>query len=306
MPEEKCEPIIGVKEIIPKTIEDLLKQIKSLLSNQEKYFISIQNLLKTSEELLKISIDTQKIHYTSLEGYLDRIAENLAPKREKYFNTEITAISVATPIKPEHFDIVAPNGPGGTGYDRVRIFEEVNRISPHVSVINDGTTALYILVSPDGQSWTTQEAPILVGEARLFFNVYELRIRSPEAGNTTTLTGGLYRVTEYDYALAYATIRTPNRTLFTTSNVAVPGPPPAAGALLPPLTIPDGFALVVRANVNNAGQVFVANSIINTAIAVNRNTLATGDSVSLYVTNANLVAVLGNIAGQTVDLIVEQ
>lgn len=96
-----------------------------------------------------------------------------------------------------------------------------------------------------------------------------------------------------------------NRTSFTAQVVNAP----VAGAQLPSITVPDGFSLMIRANILNTGQVYVAISqanATNAAIPGNRNTLNAGDTLRLYVTNANLVYVAGSAASQNVDLLVEQ
>jgi hypothetical protein len=41
-------------------------------------------------------------------------------------------------------------------------------------------------------------------------------------------------------------------------------------------------------------------------IAANRITLDPGDTVELYISNSNLVAILGSAVGNSVDILVEQ
>lgn len=122
---------------------------------------------------------------------------------ENYFDTGLVAVTASTPTKPANPEIIS--AAGSPGYDRIQVYEALTpgRNSPNLSVINDGTSNLFILQSSDGENWTSVEVPILVGESRVFHNVYELRIRSPVAGNLTTFAGGVYRATEYDYWLPY-------------------------------------------------------------------------------------------------------
>lgn len=89
------------------------------------------------------------------------------------------------------------------GYQQEEIYNKLKRIAPKVTVINDGTSTLYVIATQDSHSWSN-ETPILIGEARTFYNVWELRLRSATVGNLTTMTGGIYRVTEYDFWLAYS------------------------------------------------------------------------------------------------------
>ena len=100
-------------------------------------------------------------------------------------------------------------------------------------------------------------------------------------------------------------LSTPNKSSFTAQVVSAP----TTGALLPNIPVPDGFSLIIRATSTNTGLVYIANSIANatsSAIPGNRNTLSAGDAAKLYVSNANIVAVAGSTAGNTVDIIVEQ
>jgi hypothetical protein len=84
---------------------------------------------------------------------------------------------------------------------------------------------------------------------------------------------------------------------------------PTTGAQLPNIPIPNGFAISVRAHVDNQGQVFVANSIVNattSGVPGNRITLNAGDVVKLFLTNANIIFVAGSDSDQNVDILVEQ
>lgn len=80
----------------------------------------------------------------------------------------------------------------------------------------------------------------------------------------------------------------------------------SVGTQLNDVNVPDGFALMVRANPNNNADVYLADSSADTNTAANRITLSPGDSVPLYITNANLVYVLGAAASQSIDYWVEQ
>lgn len=197
------------------------------------------------------------------------------------------------------------------GYQKEEIYNKLKRIAPKVTIINDtkstdGNGTLYVIVTQDGSSWSN-ETPILFGEARTFYNVWELRLRSPAAGNLTTLIGGVYRVTEYDFWLAYSNVisSTANRSDFAARSLQGIGLA-GTGTQLPDITVPDGFALVVRATPGNAGNVYLARTQADTNDATKRNTLAAGDSAKLWITNANLAWVAGSMAGQNVDILVEQ
>ncbi len=254
------------------------------------------DLYKTNS-LLNIIVE----QLNQLANILSEIKATQPSISGKHFSTSQTAVTVATATKPESPDTIA----GTTGYDRIKVAETLNRISPKISVINDGNVNLYVIISTDGETWSADENPILVGEAREFFNVYELRIRSPTAGDLTTLQGGIYRITEYQYSLAYTSTTTFNRTsllIQSLQNIALT----AVGQQLPNIVVPNGFSLVVRATQGNTGSVYIATTAAALNVATTRNTLSAGDAVELYITNANIVYVGASVINQNVDLVVEQ
>lgn len=284
-------------------------------------------------ELIQLNLEQNETLRQMLAA-LTEIAKNAgtAPHQEiQFYNTPLTAIQVATPTQPDSPDVIAnaTTVPVTTGYQVEGIFNTLHRISPRITVINDGSDTLFVISTSDSINWST-EAAILMGEARTFFNVWELRIRSPAAGVTATLTGGIYRVTEFDFWLAYST--NPNRSLFTGQRLAVPFPAPgvtvtnlliAAGTLAPGATllIPNGFSLTIRSYIYNAAlsSVFVAGAIpagvpanppvdavANVGVVGTRITLAPGDVARLFVRNTDGVAILGSVAGLFVDILVEQ
>lgn len=225
-----------------------------------------------------------------------------------YFDTGQLLISIATLTKPTSIDSIADASAGITGYDKQDIFTVLQRKTQHLHIINDGPDTVYAIFTTDGKTWT-DEIMIPFGEARTLWDVYEVRIRSPTLHNK-------YRMTEYDFWLTYTT---------TVVNVNVPQSPFAnktnfaaqilnatfGGNTLPVIAVPDGFALVVRSNVDNPGnsRVFVGRNVVDVApprAAGNYNTLAPGDDVRLFVTDASLIAVAGLLGTENVDITVEQ
>lgn len=86
-----------------------------------------------------------------------------------------------------------PNDPDHPNYDRERVFVALERNAERVAVINDnpiGGATLFIIISHDGEAHWTRERPIYPQETKIYYNVYELRLRSPVASSP-------YRVTEY-------------------------------------------------------------------------------------------------------------
>lgn len=261
------------------------------------------------EDLFKRILAEHKIFegiFKSLEDILRKIALGQITSGI-YYNTPYRAIVVATPNPAPGFvtdpyqvtDGVAP------GYQLEEIYSQLGRIAPKITIINDGSDTIYVIVSSDGVSWSI-ESPVIAGEVRNFYNVWNMGLRSPTAGNITAFTGGVYRLSEFDFSgTVYSRNVTPNRPAFTTRVVNAP----VGGAILPAIAVPNGFSLVVTANPLNVGQVFVADTIANAiapGVPGNRITLNAGDIVRLFITNANLVAVAGSAAGQDVDIVVEQ
>lgn len=91
-------------------------------------------------------------------------------------------IKKAGPIDPEDFDSPI--------YNIERIYEVLERYSDIINVANDGTEILFVTISHEGRTTFSKESIILPGEVKQFYNVYELRLRSPQ-------TGLEYRVSEY-------------------------------------------------------------------------------------------------------------
>lgn len=134
------------------------------------------------------------------------------------FNTGQLLITMSTE-KQEDFDQISDIENSKYGYDRINIYESMNRMSDKVHLINDGPDTMYVLLNRTGidsdnngiwthqteeeleKNWTTQdnlhaswssnEIMIYPGEKWTFFDIYEMRVRSPTQGNK-------YRVTEDD------------------------------------------------------------------------------------------------------------
>lgn len=238
--------------------------------------------------------------FSGIASSLSKIAEGISRLVKKsttpedvLVNYPQTTVTIATPARPDCPEIIANAALGIVGYDRVAVYYDRHRIANRVWVTNDGGDTLFVITTHNSINWSG-ESQVFPGEFREYSDVYELRVRSPSACT-------MYRVTEYEPN----GILPANLCAFTTQVVNAP----AVGALLPNIVVPIGMTLVVRANVLNNGQVFLANSIANAtnaAVPGNRITLNAGDAVRLYITNAILVAVAGSAAGQNVDILVEQ
>jgi hypothetical protein len=272
---------------------------------------SYDELLK---EIISGNVDIKKV-LNKLTDIL--VHSSTSPQQStQYYNKDQQTITRAGPNPPAGTNY-NPNDPVYSNSELIYDSLQPHRRAPRIQIINDSTDTItdktiYVISSSNGSDWTP-EATLRIGEARSFYNVWELRLRSPTAGVP-------YRVTEWDIWLPYSRqIATGNinLNLFTGQNIAAPFP--GAGINLPVIPIPNGFSLSVKANVNNLGQVFLAgpipvaggltpqaDAVTNVGIAANRITLDPGDTVELYITNADLVAILGSAAGNSVDILVEQ
>jgi len=227
-----------------------------------------------------------------------------------YYNTAQTAITNITPNPPagQALDPDGITALGTPNYQFEQVHTTVQRNAPKIGVINDGTAIIYVISTQNAQTWSN-ESPILPGEARFFYNVWSLGLRSETNGVLALGQGGIYRVTEYDFWLAYSSAviaSTVNRPAFTARSVQPINNLPAT-TQLPAIVVPNGFTLVIRATVGNATTIYLANSAANLAVAANRITLNAGDIIGLNITNANLVFVAGSGAGvNNVDILVEQ
>lgn len=239
---------------------------------------------------------------------------------EDYFDTPLTVIAVATPVQPNSPDTFsnATTVPPSPGYQTETVYARLGRIAPKMFVINDGTDSLFVISTANGNHWSS-EVTILTGEARTFYNVFEIRFRSPSAGTLTPVLGGVYRAVERDYWLAYTKPvagGAPNRAAFIAQSIIVPdlldhalsGLDAAILAANPgnvlPIAVPSEFALVIRANVNNVGVVYISASNATTAVA--RDTLNPGDTAKLSITNSSLIHVAVANINDIFDILVEQ
>lgn len=86
-----------------------------------------------------------------------------------------------------------PNDFDSNVYNRERIYQILGRNAKRLTVTNDvalGGATLFVIISHEGTIGFSGETPIYPQERKVYFNVYELRLRSPTQGLP-------YRVTEY-------------------------------------------------------------------------------------------------------------
>lgn len=226
-----------------------------------------------------------------------------------------TFTTKATPIQPSSPDTISKpiyDSSGSiidytTGYNAANInINKQGKNAPKLWIVNDGFPGagigdnLYVITSSDGTAFSP-EFLMVIGETRLVYNVYEVRFRSPKAGN-------IVRITEREPIVPYVTTVTNtltpigNRENFIARNVTVN----MIDSVLPSITIPDGFALSIRSNVNNTFGSHIYISRTDATVTTNRNTLYAGDVIVLTISDTNLIHVAGSEDGLTVDILVEQ
>lgn len=93
------------------------------------------------------------------------------------YDSGLRTLSYAVTSKPEIDNTIPSNG----GYKRDRVYENLGRVSPLIYVANYGPGAIYTISSHDGNSFTSNESVMYEGGIKVFYNVYELRTRSPIA-----------------------------------------------------------------------------------------------------------------------------
>lgn len=103
-------------------------------------------------------------------------------KYEKYYDISNT-ILVATATDPGNQD--------DTIYQQERVYEALQRNASILNVANDGTSNLFVRIGHGGTQTFSPEQIIYPGDVKTYYNVYELRLRSPLAGLP-------YRVSEYE------------------------------------------------------------------------------------------------------------
>lgn len=149
--------------------------------SKERGTIDMNNFFRTDNELSKIESLSDKS--------TDAKSATSLPKGQvsskvygDYYDVSKT-ITTAGASDPNDFD--------STVYNREEIFKTVERNAERLLVKNDGGATLYVITSHIGGLSYSKEVPIYPGELKVYYNIYEIRLRSPTSGTA-------YRVMEYD------------------------------------------------------------------------------------------------------------
>ena len=155
---------------------------------KEEYSITKSDIKNIIKLLQKIQSDTQEVAGFKKFPFDEKGREDIEKgkietrKFRNYYDVYHT-ITTAAASDPNDFDSPV--------YNVERIFESEERYADILNVTNNGTDSLFVVISHGGRTNFSQEAIIFPGEVKTYYNVYELRLRSPTAGLP-------YRVTEYD------------------------------------------------------------------------------------------------------------
>lgn len=234
----------------------------------------------------------------SIKNTLEQIADmqyfSIPRRLPDVFDTGSLTVTIITPATPISPDTIATTTT--TGYDRLQLNHILSRNSPRLTLVNDGPGTLYVISSDDGEVWSQTEVVVQYGEYRIFNNVFELRIRSPQ------LTS--FRATEGELATSYSVVTTGlNLNDFNTGQTLVPIP--GTAVQLPNTLIPDGVSLVIKALPGNAGRVYIGHTAVDAQTPALAYSLGPNEHVELSITNANLVYLDAAIANEGVEIVME-
>ena len=125
------------------------------------------------------------LHYTDQPGSEDVDRGKIEKRKyDNYYNIQ-NAIITAAPTDPLDFDSPV--------YNRERIFENLEHNAEIINVVNTqplGGIQLFVIESHKDMMGFSAEVPIDPQQQKAFYNIYELRLRSP-------LLGHVYRVSTY-------------------------------------------------------------------------------------------------------------
>ena len=151
--------------------------IAALLDEVNEHLIELKDLIaeccvvKHEKPLIESDVKTNKII-----GLLEQLVEASRKKQELLeFNTGLQTITIPVTTVPEPTD----TNPA-TGYTKVNVWEQFtpNRLSPKLYFLNVGPGTVFVIVSHNTETFSTQEMPVYAGTVSLFYDVFELRVRA--------------------------------------------------------------------------------------------------------------------------------
>lgn len=133
-------------------------------------------------ELLEAIVEGQNGTIGRLETLIKAAEINLVDLK---FDTGIRTLTNAVLNEPIIDDVSA------TGYTQEQIFSILQRLSPELYFINFGPGTVFLRVSKNGSEFSLQ-SPVFEGEVKTYYDVFEVRLRSPTAQTQ-------YLITEFEY-----------------------------------------------------------------------------------------------------------
>lgn len=200
---QPCPEISNIYlEQVLQQMQQMFQQISDtqneLLATQNKILGSINQLLEREypegpeypehpefPEFPDISIISEKLD-TSIELLQELVRASETELVELKFDTGIRTLAISILNDP------GPDNVSATGYTREPVWDILNRTSPELYVVNLGPGTIFLRISRDGKVFSQAESVIFEGEVKTFYDVYEVRLRSPTADTQ-------YIITEFEY-----------------------------------------------------------------------------------------------------------
>ena len=181
-----------------------------------------------------------------------------------------------------------PHDEDNANYDQERVFEALERNAEKITVSNDGSDTLFVIASHEGGQNFSRERPIYPGENKTFFNIYELRLRSPTQGLA-------YRATEYIICCAAG-----SKTLVSSGNGTLASIAASTESLIiDTLDVSTGTILEVQLTCTFNGAA-IAGATVNLYASVDGITYDTvANANTVWVTAINNAVSAGNVRTKT-------
>lgn len=172
----------GKKEDRKETIKDRHDKIQTAILMQiNNLLIDIEDEMSELREELSHKADKPGYHKVDEDNQIARQKTGFDKEADNLYDVTNT-ITTALPSDPGDFENPA--------YNRERIYEVLGRYADSITIANRGSDNLFVRVSHGGTIAFSREAQIFPGDTKIYYHVYELRLRSPTVGLT-------YQVSEY-------------------------------------------------------------------------------------------------------------
>ncbi len=148
--------------------------IAALLDELNEHMLEVKDLLA---ECCVVKHDKPSdVKTNKIIGLLEQLVGASKAKQELLeFNTGLQTITIPVTTVPE-----PTNTNPASGYTRVPVWEQFppNRLSPKLYFLNVGPGTVFVIVSHNTETFSTQEMPVYAGTVFQFYDVFELRVRA--------------------------------------------------------------------------------------------------------------------------------